>query len=219
MVDVPDHVGSGLVPHAIQVRQLLDREIVQVRHAFDKPAVHQLVDQRVPQAVDVHHAPRGKMPDRFLQSSRAVDIDASAGRFAFFPHHAAPAYGAYFRDAEDPPVSTLHLDPNHFRNHIAASFHHHRIADLQSKPRDLVFVMQRGPRYRHAADGFWRQMRHRRESACAPHLHGNVDDLRLDLPCRVLECNGPARRFRGEPEPPLLRYAVHLKHHAVDLVR
>ena len=43
-------------------------------------------------------------------------------------------------------------------------------------------------------------------------------DLGLHLPRRVFECDGPARRFRREAQPPLLRDAVHLQHHAVDFI-
>ena len=64
-----------------------------------------------------------------------------------------------------------------------------------------------------------RQMRHRRQRARSPHLHRDVDDFGLHLPRRIFERDGPARRFRRVPEPPLLRDAVHLEHHAVDLIR
>ncbi len=44
------------------------------------------------------------------------------------------------------------LDNAHdFRDHVAAALHQHRVADLDAQPRDFVFVVQRGARYRHAA--------------------------------------------------------------------
>ena len=139
--------------------------------------------------------------------------------FAFFPHDAAAANRARLRHAKQLAMRALHLDANHFRNHIAASLHHYRVADLQAQPRDLVFVVKRRPRHRNAAHHLRRQMRNRRQRARSPHLHRDIDDFGLYLPRRIFERDGPARRLRGEPQPPLLRDAVDFEHDAIDLIR
>src|SRR5207248_2733246 len=80
------------------------------------------------------------------------------------------------------------------------------------------FVVKRSPGYGDSADDLRSQMRNRRESPCAPHLHRDVDDLGYHLPRRILERNGPTRRLCGKPETPLLRDTVDLEYDAVDFI-
>ncbi len=116
-------------------------------------------------------------------------------------------------------MRALHLDADHFRDDVAASFHDNGIADLQPEPRDFVFVMEGRARDGNSADHFGREVRDRRKGACAAHLHGDVDDLGLDLPCRVFESNCPTRGFGGEPQSLLLSDAIDLQDNAVDFIR
>ena len=63
-------------------------------------------------------------------------------------------------------MRALHLDANDFRDHVATSFHHDGVADLQAKPPNLVFVVESGSRYSNLpAHHLWRQMRDRCEGA------------------------------------------------------
>ena len=86
-----------------------------------------------------------------------------------------PQTGQVFGMRNGFAMRALHLDADHFRNHVAAAFHDHGIADLQPQPRDFVFVMERRARNRDSADHFGREVRDRRQRACSPHLHGDVE--------------------------------------------
>ena len=166
-----DHVGRRFGGHALERHQLIERQPVDIRHAVHQAAIHQLIHQRVAQAVDIHHAARREMQDGLLQPRRAVDVDAARCGFALFAHDLAAAHGARFRHAEGLAVRALRLHPHHLGNHIAAALDHHRVADLQAQPLDFVFVVQGGARNRHAAHLHRFQVRHRRQRAGAPHLH------------------------------------------------
>ena len=178
-----------------------------------------MIHQHVAHAVDIHDTARGEMQDGFLQPRRAVGVDAAAGRFAFFPHHFAAADRAMFGHAERPALAALAHDAHHFRNHVAAAFHQHTIADLDSQPLDFVFVVQRGARDGDAADVDGLQVRHRRQRAGAAHLHFDIFDHGLGLLRGEFEGDGPARRFGGPAESSLLRDGIHLDHDAIDFVR
>ena len=213
------NVGRRFRPHAVQRHQLLERQIVQIRHALHQAAVHQLIDQRVAHAIDIHHAARSEMQDRFLQPRRAIGVDAAAGRFALFAHHVAAANRARFRHAERLAVRALLLTRTTFgitsplRSTTTVSPictpSRSISSSLCSVARDTVTPL--------TFTGL--QVRHRRQSAGAAHLHLDVDDLGLAWRAAIFEGDGPARRFGGESELPLLRDAVHLEHHAVDLIR
>ena len=218
VVDVADHVGGALVPHANQLRQVFDLEAVEVRHVLHDSAVHQLIYQGVAHAIDVHDAARREVEDRFLQPRRTIGVDAAASGFSLLAHHLAAADRAFRRHVERLPVRALGADAHHLRDHVARTLHHHFIADLQSEPLDFIFVMQRGAGDRDAADFHRFQTRHRSERAGAAYLHLNGFDRGDGLARRVFVGDGPARRLGGVAELTLLRDGIHLHHHAIDFV-
>ncbi len=191
---------------------------VQVGDALHQAPVHQLIDQRLADAVDVHHGRADEVQHRLLQPRRAVGVDAAAGRLAVLAHDVAAADRALLRHAERPAARALLDDADHFRDHVAAALDEHRVADLDAEPLDLVFVVQRGAGDRNAADVNRLQMRHRRERSGAAHLDLDPFDHGGLLARRELEGDGPARRLGGPAELALLRDGIHLGHHAVDLV-
>ena len=106
-VDVPQDFLGRLLPHAFELQQLLERQIVNIRHALDQAARDQLVHQHVAHAIDIHDAARGEMRNGFLQPRRAVGIDAAAGRLALFAHDLAAAHRAMLGHAKRPALVAL----------------------------------------------------------------------------------------------------------------
>ena len=116
----------------------LDREIVDVRHAFHQASIDELLDQRLAHSVDVHDAARREVQDRFFQAGRAIRVDAPAGRLAFLPHHISAANRTMLGHAERPPVRAFLEHANHFRNHVSRALDHYLVADLEAHGGTVV---------------------------------------------------------------------------------
>ena len=100
------------------------------------------------------------------------------------------------RHAELLALCALLFDAHDLWNHVARALNHHFVADLETEPLNLVLVMQRGARHRHAAHLDRPQVRHRRQRARAANLHFDRFHRRHRLPRRILIRNRPARRLR-----------------------
>ena len=70
-LDLLDEVRGALRPHALQGGQVVGPEGVEVRDLPDEPLGEELVDERFPQAVDVHGPARGEVEDGFPDPGRA----------------------------------------------------------------------------------------------------------------------------------------------------
>ena len=81
-----------------------------------------------------------------------------------------------------------------FGDHIAGLAHYHRIADENAFAFDLVCIVQRGARHRGSGHIHRVQYGHRCDSARAPDLHHNIEELGVDLLGRVFVGDGPTRR-------------------------
>jgi len=95
--DVADDIGGGFRAHALQRRQVFGPQIVEVGHALDYSAVHQLIHQRIAHAVDIHDGARGEVQHRFLQPRGAVGVmqrvAASPSSRTTLPPHTGQAAG------------------------------------------------------------------------------------------------------------------------------
>ncbi len=158
------------------------------------------------------------MQQRFLEPCRAVGVDAAAGRLTFLADDFSSAYRAFFRHAEGLPVGALCGDADNLRDDVATAFDDHRIAALYPQPLNLVLVVQRGPRHRHATHQYRLEMRYRSECSRASHLYFDILDFGDRLSGSILERDGPPGRLGGPAERELLFHAVDLDHHTVNFV-
>ena len=69
-IDVADHVGGALGAHALQVHEVLELQVVEIGHVVHDAAIHQLIDQRLAHAVDIHDAARGEVQQGLLEARR-----------------------------------------------------------------------------------------------------------------------------------------------------
>ncbi len=217
-LDIADHVGGGLSAHAIELRQLVHHQVVEIGNTGDDAAVYELFNQRVAQAIDIHDPTRREMEDGFFQTSRAVRIDTAAGSFSLFAHHLAAAHRAMFRNLKRPPARALRVDADHFRNDIPRPLNHHGIANLQTEPADLILVVQSGARHRDAADLYRCEPSNGRQCARPAHLEIDILDGGDRLPRGIFERNGPAWSLSRESELDLLLDGIDFDHYAVDLI-
>src|SRR5450759_3433796 len=104
---------------------MIELQVIYIRHARDEIAAYKLVDQRIAQAVDVHHAARSKVENGFLQPRGTVSVDAAAGRLARFANYVAAANGTMLRHVERPAAGALLHYADHLRNDIAAALDQH----------------------------------------------------------------------------------------------
>ncbi|CAN4048862.1 Sigma-70 family RNA polymerase sigma factor, partial [Dysosmobacter welbionis] len=93
----PDQVLRGLLPHPVQLGHVRGVEAVQVRGVGDQPGVDQLLDHRRTAAVDVHGVPAGEVGEVPQQLGRALRAGAAQGRAVLVPDHWGAAHRAGVR--------------------------------------------------------------------------------------------------------------------------
>ena len=113
------------------------------------------------------------------------------------------------------PSSQHHLD--HLGDDVAGALDHHRVADADVLPGDLVGVVKGGVLHHHPADVDRRQLGHRRQRAGSPDLDLDVVDDRARLLGRELVGDGPAGQAADEAQPLLPVQPVDLVDHPVDV--
>ena len=77
-----DQLGRGALGESLERQQLLGGDPEQVRRLADIAEVEQLIDDRRPEALDVHGAAGGEMQEQLAALGRAQRIEAA-------PHHLA----------------------------------------------------------------------------------------------------------------------------------
>src|SRR5579885_1947184 len=107
---------------------------------------------------------------------------------------------------------------DHLRYHLARALHQHPVADAQVFALNIPLVVQGGARDRHAANVDRFQFRPGVDGPRAPDIDADAEQARRDLNGWVLEGDGPARVATDRSQFLLLREAIDLNNHAVDLV-
>src|SRR5690606_22120457 len=158
-IDGVEQVASGNFGETFQLDDLLMGQAVKIRRGSDQTPVHQLLDNLVAQAIDIHGTARDEMDDRLLElrlagqaPDAAVDgaladrlatlaafdqlgaLDCRTAHRALLRHlHSTSVSRAAFRDkAED------------LRNHVACAAYDHGVADHHAEACHFVHVVQGG---------------------------------------------------------------------------
>ena len=95
------------------------------------------------------------MQNGFAELRRAIRVDAAVVDLAFGAHNLRAAHGASLRHVKDFVAARMLFvvdDFDDLRNHVAAAFHLHPVADLHAQALDFIQVVQRGIPHRRAAD-------------------------------------------------------------------
>ena len=205
----------------LQLRQLHLVERVVIRHVADAAGFHQAAHDLLAHAVDVHGTAASPMQQALKRLSRAINGNAAIIGLAVLADHGAAAARALLGHAPGLRIVRTQAEhgAQHLGDHVAGLAHDDRIAHAHIFAQHLVLVVQRGAGNGRARHQHRVHLRHRRQFARAPHLHGDVAQKRGLLLGRELERNGPARRAGRVAHGLLLRERVHLHHHAVDIVR
>ncbi len=101
LLDRGDDVGGGFVGHALEARERLYVEPVDVGRRVDESRIHQLIDQLLAQALDVHRAAAREMQQRLLALGRAEEpTGAARNRLVSEADDRRAAFGALGRHHE-----------------------------------------------------------------------------------------------------------------------
>ena len=107
---------------------------------------------------------------------------------------------------------------DHLRDDVAGALDDHGVALANVLAVDVLLVVQRRLRHRHAADLDGLELRPRVERSGSPDADVNLLELRLRGHRRPLVGARPSRTLVQRAEPPLLLERVDLDHDPVDLV-
>ena len=145
---------------------------------------------------------------------------ATVVHLGLLTHHCAATDGALAGHAEVGYIG--HAWPvGHHRDdlgdHVASAAHDRLVTYPHAFAPQLEQVVQRGVGDRHPAHKHRRQPRHGGEFAGAPHLHVDTQHGGDLLLRGVFVGHGPARLTRDEAKLVLLRQAVDLVDHTVDV--
>ncbi len=116
------------------------------------------------------------------------------------------------------PLAARLDDLDYLRDDLAALFDEDVVADLDSEPFDLIFVMKRSPRDGCPGKQHRLELGDRRQRADSSHLDGYVSQQGGCLPGGILVSDGPAWSLRGCAKLVLQRNAVDFYYDAVDFV-
>ena len=175
----------------------------------------------LPQALDVHGAPRTEVGDAGEALLRAVGVDAAGLRLALLPHEPRTARRALLGELPFGEALGTQLQDraDDLGDDVAGLAHDHRVAGADVLDLDLVLVVQRGQADGGTADEDGLEHRERRGLARAADGYLDVLERGRALLGRQLVGDRPPRRLGRGAERRLHRQVVDLHHHAVDLVR
>src|SRR6187200_650383 len=71
-----EQIVGGLLSHPLQIHELIELESIEVPIVDDQLVRHELIDQFVPQPLDIHRVPRGEKSQSLADLSRAIEIAA-----------------------------------------------------------------------------------------------------------------------------------------------
>src|SRR5690606_3682503 len=223
--DLPRDFHSHLVclfsNHSVQVGDLLGGQLVEIGEVADEAALHELPDQLLAQAADVHGGPRRIVQDAGLDLGGAGGVLANPGGLAGLAEDGATARRAFGGELEFDLVSGAGVldDGDDLGDDVAGAADDDAVADAHVLAPKLVLVVQGGAGNDHAADVDGLQDGDGGEDAGAADVDLDVSDDGDLLLRRELAGDGPARAAGALAEGVAEAIVVDLHADAVDEVR
>ncbi len=217
------HAGRGFFSHAFESGQVGGPQRVQVGGRGNHRAVHQLIDEFVAQALDIHGAAAGKVAQRLLALRGAIkSAGAARRRFPFDAQHRGSAHRAVARAARSLRASAGRRSgstrtnsgmTSPARRMTTVSPTRTSLRSISSMLCNVALLTYGAPHH----DGF--EPGDRREHAGAADLKIDFTQHRQRLIGRELVCHGPAGRPADLAQCLLVGARVDLIDHAIDLIR
>ena len=190
-------IGRTLFLELFQRQQLLQREGVKVSRRVHQPLIHQLRCNRRTEAVDVHGIAGSKVDDIAECLCWALRVDTAQCRLIFQMHHRCAAGRADCGHLIGLCTFLMAGHTDDLRNDITRLAHLNGIPDAEAELMDEVLVVERRTRYGSPRQKDWVKAGRRGQNACAANGYFDAAQRRLLDLRRVLERNGPARKFVG----------------------
>src|ERR1700722_1645859 len=158
------------------------------------------------------------MKERFPSARGTGNIDAAIGDFTFRAVDASAADRTFVRHLELFFFGAMLDDLEHVRNYFASALDENRIAGVNVEAFDFVHIVEGGFGNGDAADLDGLENRKWGQHAGAADADGDFAKESGFLMRRIFIGDGPARRFRSEPELVLQADFVHFDYDAVDFI-
>src|ERR1700722_12657817 len=127
--DRVDHILRTLLRHPLQLDKLLFLQPINIRKRLHQPMLDQLINQRLPQMLDIHLPSRREPPEPPPNLRRTSGINAQNIRRISRLMRLRPTTRTHPRRLHGgrPPRPLLRHHPHHLRNNLPRLLHHHRI--------------------------------------------------------------------------------------------
>src|SRR4029453_2444713 len=137
-------IGGGLLGQALELRELLHREVIEIREVVDDSLVHQLGDDALAQVLDVHGPAPAPVEEALLELGGAGAIGAAPDGLALWSLGRRAAGRAAVGHAEGHGAGgTLVLDDlDEIRDHVPRALDEHGVAHADVLPAHLVLVVE-----------------------------------------------------------------------------
>src|ERR1700683_4257293 len=216
-VDFSDEIRRGLRSHPVELSHRLGLKLVEIRVVAHEARGHQLVDDGLPEAFDVHRASRRKVLETTPEPGGARDVLATPDDLMLRPDEQAAAGRA--RAGHLPwrlaRRSLFEDRADHFRDDLAPLFDNDDVALANVAARDLLVVVERG--FLHGGAGHEHRLEHgeRRHGPRAPDVDVNPQEPAARLLRGKLERDCPSWELRRRARPRPERQIVELDDDAV----
>ena len=220
LTDTIEQVLRRLFGHARQIRQRHQTEPIQVGGRVHQIVFDELINQLVPEALDVHGAALRKVQQRLFALCRTVQpASTTSNRLPLQSHNGGIALRAARRHDKPDRVNGA-IGEHHrrdLRDDIARTPDHNGVANLEVLAPQFVLVMQGRIRYRGAADKHRLQSCNGCDRAGAPDLHVDAKQHGGGFLGGKLVGNGKTWRARDESELFLQPQIVDFVDNAIDV--
>ena len=208
--DGMEKVRRFLLLELFQCQQLLEGQVVEIRHRVDETFFHQLGRHRRAQTVDVHSVAGGKMDDVAQRLGRALGVDAAQGSFILEMDDRCPAGGADLRHLVGHGILRVADNADDLRDDVAGFPHLNGIADAETELADEILVVEGRAGHRRTGEEDRVEAGGRGQYACAAHSDLDAAQGRLLDFGRILERDGPAGELVGRAHQVALGEVIDL---------
>ena len=205
-----EKVRRFLLLELFQCQQLLEGQVVEIRHRVDETFFHQLGRHRRAQTVDVHSVAGGKMDDVAQRLGRALGVDAAQGSFILEMDDRCPAGGADLRHLVGHGILRVADNADDLRDDVAGFPHLNGIADAEAELADEILVVEGRAGHRRTGEEDRVEAGRRGQYACAAHSDLDAAQGRLLDFGRILERDGPAGELVGRAHQVALGEVIDL---------
>ena len=142
--DFVKKILGGFFGHAIEVRERLEIESVDIGVILYEVFFDELIDDFFAEAVDIHGVAAGKMKERFPSASGTGNIDAAIGDFTFRAVDASAADRTFVRHLELLFFGAVLDDLEDVRNYFASALDENRIPSVDVEAFDFIHIVEGG---------------------------------------------------------------------------